>query len=173
MNEVKQCTRCRDTLPETSEFFALNKRSGKLRKWCSVCIGEYEVQNPSRIGVVAASYQREYYAANKEKCLGYNQNWRAANRKGVLASARRRKARNRNAEGRLTAADIKRQYQAQRGKCHWCSIKVGKNYHVDHIVPLARGGSNWPENIVIACPSCNQSKGSKLPHEWPQGGRLL
>jgi 5-methylcytosine-specific restriction endonuclease McrA len=33
------------------------------------------------------------------------------------------------------------------------------------------GGSNGPENIVIACPHCNQSKNAKHPMDFC--GRLL
>jgi 5-methylcytosine-specific restriction endonuclease McrA len=44
--------------------------------------------------------------------------------------------------------------------------EVGDKYHVDHVVPLSRGGSDGPENIVISCPRCNCSKSSKLPEEW-------
>lgn len=60
---------------------------------------------------------------------------------------------------------------AQNGKCWWCGKDVGDTYHVDHLIPLARGGTNKPNNIVIACPFCNQSKHDKLPHEWC--GRLF
>lgn len=44
---------------------------------------------------------------------------------------------------------------------------------VDHVVPLVKGGSNGPDNLVIACSTCNLRKNDKLPHEWPEGGRLL
>lgn len=37
---------------------------------------------------------------------------------------------------------------------------------LDHIVPVARGGSNHPSNLVAACRPCNSSKGSKLIEEW-------
>jgi 5-methylcytosine-specific restriction endonuclease McrA len=61
----------------------------------------------------------------------------------------------------------------QRGKCHWCGEKVGRFYHVDHVVPLSKGGSNGPENLVIACAFCNISKHDRLPHEWSgSNGRL-
>lgn len=85
----------------------------------------------------------------------------------------RRRARERAADGCFTTQDILTQYKHQRGKCYYCGKKVGKVYHVDHVVPLSRGGSNGPENIVIACPTCNMRKASKLPHEWGEGGRLL
>ncbi len=38
--------------------------------------------------------------------------------------------------------------------------------HVDHVVPLSRGGSDTEDNVVIACSSCNLSKGSKLLCAW-------
>ena len=47
-------------------------------------------------------------------------------------------------------------------------MKVGGDYHVDHVIPLILGGSNGPENLVIACPRCNLSKGAKMPHEFSE-----
>jgi hypothetical protein len=35
--------------------------------------------------------------------------------------------------------------------------------HVDHIIPLARGGTNDITNFQALCPKCNLSKGVKLP----------
>lgn len=116
---------------------------------------------------------RASYARHKEHYAAYNKMYRRQNRDIVNAAASRHKARKLAAEGNHTGDDIKRQYEQQRGKCYYCGKKVGKNYHVDHVVPLSRGGSNGPDNLVIACPSCNISKRDKLPHEWHQGGRLL
>lgn len=84
----------------------------------------------------------------------------------------RRRARLRLVGGSFSKADIARQYKIQNGNCWWNSKhKLGANYHIDHLIPLARGGHNWPSNIVLACPQCNQSKHDKMPHEW--AGRLL
>lgn len=38
----------------------------------------------------------------------------------------------------------------------------------DHVVPVSRGGSNEPENLVTACRNCNRSKSDKTPEEWKQ-----
>lgn len=86
---------------------------------------------------------------------------------------RTRKARIQSAQGKHTVEDIRNMYKRQKGKCYYCASKLSKTYHVDHIVPLTRGGSNDPSNLVIACPPCNLSKKDKLLHEWYQGGRLL
>jgi len=38
----------------------------------------------------------------------------------------------------------------------------GKLWHMDHIMPLSRGGKDCVTNIVKACAWCNLSKGSKI-----------
>lgn len=37
---------------------------------------------------------------------------------------------------------------------------------IDHVTPLARGGSNDLANLVVACRICNSSKGARLLEEW-------
>ncbi len=39
------------------------------------------------------------------------------------------------------------------------------NLEVDHIVPVARGGTNDIDNLQILCRRCNASKGARLPNE--------
>lgn len=36
----------------------------------------------------------------------------------------------------------------------------------DHVVPLALGGTNEYENLVVACGWCNSSKRDMFHHEW-------
>ena len=67
----------------------------------------------------------------------------------------------RGVEGTSTPDDIKRIYADQKGKCAICREKVDQGYHVDHIVPISKGGTNWPSNLQITCPPCNRSKSQK------------
>lgn len=48
--------------------------------------------------------------------------------------------------------------------CKYCGNS--KRLHVDHKIPLARGGSNSFENLITSCETCNCSKGSKLLADW-------
>lgn len=93
----------------------------------------------------------------------------------VRAYSQRRKSAKRLAEGEFTRQDINRLIAFQGNKCASCKESLDNSgYHVDHIQPLAKGGTNWPENLQILCPSCNLSKGAKDPYEWANElGRLL
>lgn len=55
--------------------------------------------------------------------------------------------------------------------CQYCGSAARP--HVDHKIPLSRGGTNLFENLITACGPCNQSKGAKLPTEWTRGPQLL
>jgi len=56
--------------------------------------------------------------------------------------------------------------QVQKGLCHFCQQSVGSgNLTMDHLVPLARGGTSTRGNIVPACQSCNRSKELTTPVE--------
>ena len=50
--------------------------------------------------------------------------------------------------------------------CQYCGEKDGE-MHIDHVVPISRGGTNDIENLAVACADCNSSKGQKmLITEW-------
>ena len=48
----------------------------------------------------------------------------------------------------------------QRWKCNHCGKDIRDENHVDHILPLAKGGSNDMDNLQLLCPPCNLRKGS-------------
>lgn len=137
-----------------------------LEKCRDYCRCYYERNREQR-----REYHLRYNKAHKQERAETYKRWARKNPTKVRAIVHRRQARLRAATGTLTSKDIQRQYEAQKGRCWWCNCDLDDGFHVDHLIPLARGGSNAPENIVISCPHCNQSKGAKLPHEWC--GRLF
>ena len=54
-------------------------------------------------------------------------------------------------------------YIRDGGICMICGKKVKhNNFHVDHIQPISKGGSEWDlANLECTCPKCNLSKGAK------------
>ena len=89
--------------------------------------------------------------------------------KGIV-DFHRRKARLIGNGGSFSAKNIEILEVRQKGKCYWCGKPYGK-FHIDHIWPVAKGGSNGPGNICLACPPCNLSKHDKTPMEF--AGRLF
>jgi 5-methylcytosine-specific restriction endonuclease McrA len=137
----------------------------------------YYAQNQDYLRAQSRAYQASHRAENKKHCKEYYETNKENERQRVLrwmhehpemhrAADARRRARKQQAGGEHTAEDIKRQRECQKWRCWWCGKKCKKQYHVDHLVPLAKGGHNGPDNIVIACPTCNLSKNDKLPEEW-------
>ncbi len=96
----------------------------------------------------------------------YRKRWSLKNHDKVMQYVRNRRARVLNAQGTISTEDIIKLLFRQKRKCYWCKIKLGNKYHVDHVWPLAKGGSNGPENIVIACQPCNSRKWAKSPIEF-------
>jgi len=79
--------------------------------------------------------------------------------KAVRNARRRERAQGR---GSFTVQDIEMRWRQQFGMCAICSVSlVYSGYHVDHVVALARGGSNMACNIQLLCPRCNLRKGAK------------
>lgn len=51
------------------------------------------------------------------------------------------------------------------GKCRYCGIEVGINFHLDHVKPRAYGGQTTLDNLVVACAPCNLKKSGRTPVE--------
>lgn len=118
--------------------------------------------------------KREWALKNKKRLFVAQRAWRKENRERIRTSNRNRRAMLREAEGHHDANDIENLLMLQGHKCAHCSKSVKKKYHVDHVVAIVNGGSNWPTNLQILCPGCNMSKGAKDAIEWAQSrGKLL
>lgn len=81
------------------------------------------------------------------------------------ASASKRRGIKKAAYGSHTAEDILDLLRKQENRCFYCSKELA-DYHVDHKIPLSRGGSDAKRNLCVACPTCNLSKGNKTHREF-------
>lgn len=188
---LKRCSKCGEE--KLLSDFGKNKGKADGRTvYCRRCLREYNkasrAANPelakesrARNKLKMAVYGKEYRKTNAESITVrinvWNKNnpdklrnryvrYRAANYTTVRAREKAAAARRRDAVGHHTGADILEKYAQQGGLCYWCQIPVPDSYHVDHVIPISRGGSNWPSNIVITCASCNLRKNAKMPDEW-------
>ncbi|WP_329131475.1 HNH endonuclease [Streptomyces sp. NBC_01476] len=52
--------------------------------------------------------------------------------------------------------------------CRYCGATApGVKLNVDHVIPVALGGSDAPTNLVTACAACNGGKTSSMPNATP------
>lgn len=87
-------------------------------------------------------------------------------RKGraVVQNYRTRKL---NVPGTFSDVHIQAMMIEQQGRCAYCAEPLPNEYDIDHIVPLARGGTNYPNNPVLTGVTCNRDKRDQLLYsEW-------
>lgn len=148
----------------------------RTEKLCGSCGVVLQVDKFAKLHGAVTRFATQCRACNREKARA----WRLANpelvkkqiqratshldvkirRQHAYASRRSRKLGN---GGSHTTADLRRLFNRFNGKCAYCGADA---QHVDHVVPLARGGSNSIGNLLPACKSCNLSKHASLLIEW-------
>lgn len=62
--------------------------------------------------------------------------------------------------------EVAQMYHDQNGVCAYCESPLFTDFHVEHMIPLSRGGANDWTNIAISCPSCNLRKADKTVEEF-------
>jgi 5-methylcytosine-specific restriction endonuclease McrA len=105
-----------------------------------------------------------YHAKNPGKSTARMAKWRAENIDRAREAIRYYRTRKRNAF--VASVDFDEIYKRDKGLCRICGNPVDRmKATLDHIVPLARGGTHEPINVQIAHGKCNSSKGTKLMHQ--------
>jgi 5-methylcytosine-specific restriction endonuclease McrA len=113
----------------------------------------------------ASEQSRARYQENRDERLVKGREWRKQNPDKVRVHSSNAKARRKKAPGHHTVDDIAAITKAQKGRCAACGKKT-KRLTVDHIIPLKKGGSNWPKNLQMLCATCNGSKNAKDPEAF-------
>jgi len=61
---------------------------------------------------------------------------------------------------------LRRMVQARDEEtCVWCGKKVPEG-HLDHILPISKGGTDSLDNLVWSCAACNLERNNKTLREW-------
>lgn len=105
----------------------------------------------------AKAYRKAYVASVRHKRAAYEQNRRAKKASG----------------GELPVDIVQRLLELQKGKCACCAKPLKGLYHLDHIMPISRGGENTERNVQLLLPQCNLSKNAKDPIEYMQSKGFL
>lgn len=144
------------------------------------------------------AYGKEHYKKNKEKinerCRIYHQNnkerekenhriWKLNHKDLVTEQNYRRRIDKLGAEGSHIKKEWERKKKEYNYRCAYCGIheNVLKNEYKckkwwkltkDHITPLTKNGTDYIDNIVPACISCNTIKHNRINYVQPQQFKL-
>jgi len=108
---------------------------------------------------------RAHYANNRAAKLAQNKLWRQKNPEHFKALLMRRRARLACAAGACAVEQLRARITLYGGLC-WVP-GCDKAYEaIDHVIPLAKGGSNWPSNLRPICKRHNSIKGTQMPSNF-------
>lgn len=173
---LKYCPKC--GVVKSFEGFDKNTRLGGYQSNCSQCMSIRRDGDKERISESMARYYlsnaeekkrkaSEYYHSHKRQASEWFREYSRRNPEVIQARDQRRRARKMSAPGTHTAAELRELWKSQAGRCAYCDCEITSEYrHLDHIIPLVRGGSDSIDNLCYTCPPCNLSKKDKTIEEW-------
>ncbi len=87
---------------------------------------------------------------------------------GLMLRTRSNERRIKPTERRAWPKGLKQELmRRQNNTCVYCgNRRTARNFEIDHIVPVVRGGSNDKSNLQVICAPCNQRKGIQTDEEF-------
>jgi hypothetical protein len=191
--QFKRCTKCEELKPFAA-FYRDRAKADGLQRHCIDCQKAYRKIHLAE----KLAYNREWRENNRERTRENARRGSAAYRDRNRDKVRERdrefmrkmrvenpdyirlirhksRANRRKATGSHTVADLVAVRAAQtdaKGRliCWECGKPIRGTPHLDHWIPLAKGGTNDAGNLHYMHAKCNMKKNAKMPTEI---GRLI
>ena len=184
---MKQCSKCKEEKP----FDCFNKDKHKndgLATYCKVCLKAakalYYQKNKDKVlktvtdyqkteagKSVAAYAQRRYRntTKGKEAIKAYTSSEKGLLKNRLQEQKRRARLKENGAE-HFTYDDLRMFWLSQNildDRCYYC-LKAQPNgpEHLDHYIPIAKGGGHFKHNLRPSCTCCNLRKSDKHPIQF-------
>lgn len=133
-------------------------RRSRNGRGCRICRRVQGAISRRKNVATKKKYDAQRYIVSGEEMKAAHREWVKANPdkvRNIHASRRARKA-------NLFVEVVEREvvFERDQGQCGICQEAVDStNWHLDHIVPLAKGGEHSYANTQVAHPACNIKKG--------------
>ena len=143
--------------------------AGVLRDWCRANPEKKRAQRKRSL-LRDNERQREKRKANPETVRAKEREYLRTHPHIRNAKWHQRRARLARAKGNHTAKQWLDRVAYYEWRCRWCGIDLTpKTLTKDHVIPLSKGGTNFPSNLVPACLACNSSKQAQHYREFATG----
>ena len=187
---MKRCSKCKQK-KDTNDFNKNKSKSDGLSTECKLCKRQQDAKYRKENVEYCKDYQVKYWKENSaelyEQKKGYIANnkiahlqrqhiWYEKNKNDIKVRTSQYKKdhpeqyqmyNNRRLASKKTSVVDKFAHQdiiAKYGnKCFYCNDLFT---HIDHYIPLSKGGSHTLENVRPSCEHCNLTKSNKLPDEF-------
>ena len=161
---MKTCSTCGESKPYSEFWKSRNGRTkdgykGECKDCATARRRKWAAQNKDK----EAEYNRRRYQKNPAKYIGASKEWAEANPERAKESKRNREAkrRARRHSSYVENVDPKKVFERDGGVCQICGDSIGDNgYHINHVIPLVKGGMHSYANTQLAHPRCNLVKGA-------------
>lgn len=166
-----ECITCLNAAMTVSYHKRHAKTPDKVRAGWRIANAKYYAANQEK----ECARHTVYHAANADSINARHTEWRLAKldetRARQCTKEATRRAVKRTCIGSYTEAEVIVLFGYQKGKCaysgfkpKWCKTSITlKNCERDHIMPLAKKGSNDIRNIQLLCGPCNAHKHATDP----------
>jgi 5-methylcytosine-specific restriction endonuclease McrA len=146
-----RCSKCRAWKP-IDEF--VKGVLGRPHSHCKPCNSEWFAERRGTDPEKRKLYRPAYKLTEEQK----RENKRAMNH--MQHQARRA------AGPKPHKTDIQSMMCRQDARCAYCRELLSGTFHIDHKMPVSRGGGNDLENLHITCARCNMIKGAMTHEEF-------
>ena len=148
--------RCKDCLREERRSYYLQNKEKEMQRH-----KKYYDKHRSRL----IEYTKQYNLENKEKISQYLKEYRKTENGKTSAKNHSMNRRLQKKIGSIKTKELK-EFLLKKTKCYWCEKNLKDNFHIDHYIPLSKGGAHSIDNLVLSCHSCNLKKSNKDPFEF-------
>jgi len=157
----KKCKQCKEVLPLTEYWRARHL----FRSRCKTCDAARQrlLRKPDTDTLAKRLRARKWRETHRELAAQRIRDWGARHPEHGAEAARRRRARKaNNGIYVVTVDDLRRLLIRQRLQCYMCQGPLAKKKHLDHILPIKRGGRHSIGNLAWSCIKCNLTKNARL-----------
>lgn len=179
--EGKVCGKCEEW-KVFDEFNKCKSKKNGYQSSCKQCYKEYNQTNQEKISQQRKKYRQsnkekmaEYRQTNKEKLTKQMKEYRQSEQGKAARYKIRIKRLSYKHKVNFTPHERKHILDRDNWSCQCCGIEVhdesiGKwntpnKCHIDHIVPISKGGNSESRNLRVLCRTCNLSKGDKVDEQ--------
>lgn len=152
-----------------------DKKRGRV---CNMCPNAIPVSAKAQAKSCSVKCQQaSWYEENERRLRSAAREWSLANPEKVIDYRHRRRSRKRNAPYEMNI-DVLAVCERDNFECWICDTPVDMTLkhpnplskNLDHIIPLARGGTHTFNNLALSHSKCNLKKGTrvldKVPRWW-------